>query len=1339
MNCMTFFRLIPTILALTTLSFGQIKVLESTQSVVRLQWEIAGIDTILLKNSVQQSVALSFKGQNTVVGAPGDAALPGYSLFTGIAPRGEVSVTVVAEQVLSMQLPASPVVEQQNNKAISQKQPEFISPWISQPVYEQIRGIRTAAMIIRPGVYDKDSRMLKVMTRGTITIQLPPGVRHTTASGKSEFETMTSRLLCNYPVAKGWRQSASGLKKKKSSDVFPLDNRKVYHFKVGDGFNDFNEGTTFENGLMKIPGKVINDVFGILPVSNVILYASVKGELPIDVPEIGNLPDGVVEIPLLRVDINSNGMVDPEDYFLTYVTGASDWGFDFNESNYKMNIDRYDDYRNYWLTTGNNGASVKRYENSSTPDTIVHHFVQPTFWIKNLELSSVCEGGLDWIWYRLTNTVKTFSQPLTLPGIDTSFPGRIKMNFHTSMGSLFMSFGSVRDSGITSVTDYDINSWGDQKIGCLFDPYGDNPWCEIRSAMVHYSRKMEIPKSEALTIFSNADTGNFAYEISGLDNGLAYIFRIGPKDQIELIDTVRNRAGGGYSWVDSGRTGVRYIVCREQNLLPFPENVEYRVEPGVAHSVRDLRNTSNETGYLIITHHDFIAQAESLAVHKEKMGFLKPAVVDVADIYRLFSGGDLDPTAIRNFLIYVKNRSWKAGADLDFVVLFGSGHYNVKLRGNVLKPSFIPPYYQNNELLIEDYFTVTEPYSVYAFPSCAIGRITCETVKEAAVVVKKIREYEDPSLADYSAWRNRALFVADDDMQGEKEDPIISMTPHHVSSDVASDALNAKWGSLDLRKVFLYEYEWDSSKRKPGATRAIINQINNGVGFVNYFGHGAYYIWADEEAMNLSDLGKLYNRGQYPIVSSFSCSVGKFDQPGSECFSSAFLKTENAGAIATISSARASYANYNERFAVNFYSQIIDSTRQVRSIGTMFTKAKIDLMVESNRSYVLMGDPSISIVQAVKNIDIRISDSKDSSISEIKSMQLVKVSGKVLNNSGSLDNGYGSDAKPAYIQIGLFNPADSASRKDGRTVEMKYLLPGNPIFLGNTRVVNGQFEQSVLIPKKVSFNKPGVQLIAFSWKEGSVDCGSGFRKGYTFQGSEETLINDTVGPAVSIQMYQDTSDAAYSDLEKTMVFKLSIYDPSGVDIIGIDPDEGLAVEIPGVLAKRSINSNFQFREGDFKNGTALVEIPVPKVIDGKNTLVVTSRDLLGNLSVATFPVDFSKLSIDNDELEPNLDNVCNFPNPVRLGMTTRFFFYKSEVNERFIPDHYRFVVKIYTLSGKLIRVFKDAHNGLVWDCRDQRGKSLSPDVYLYQVTAYSSLTKKMVKSKIGKVVIHPPK
>ena len=70
------------------------------------------------------------------------------------------------------------------------------------------------------------------------------------------------------------------------------------------------------------------------------------------------MPDGVTEIPLMRFDLNNNGLVDSEDYVLLYVTGASDWAFDTSARQYYYNLDRFEDYRHYWLFAKQTGAPL---------------------------------------------------------------------------------------------------------------------------------------------------------------------------------------------------------------------------------------------------------------------------------------------------------------------------------------------------------------------------------------------------------------------------------------------------------------------------------------------------------------------------------------------------------------------------------------------------------------------------------------------------------------------------------------------------------------------------------------------------------------------------------------------------------------------------------------------------------------------------------------------------------------------------------------------------------------------------------------------------------------------
>jgi hypothetical protein len=66
-------------------------------------------------------------------------------------------------------------------------------------------------------------------------------------------------------------------------------------------------------------------------------------------------------------------------------------------------------------------------------------------------------------------------------------------------------------------------------------------------------------------------------------------------------------------------------------------------------------------------------------------------------------------------------------------------------------------------------------------------------------------------------------------------------------------------------------------------------------------------------------------------------------------------------------------------------------------------------------------------------------------------------------------------------------------------------------------------------------------------------------------------------------------------------------------------------------------------------------------------------------------------------------------------------------------------IKIYSMAGKLLRVFSSTYSGQIFNCRDEVGNALGPNVYLYQLIAEESGSQKTVKSKIQKLLIHPPR
>jgi hypothetical protein len=374
-------------------------------------------------------------------------------------------------------------------------------------------------------------------------------------------------------------------------------------------------------------------------------------------------------------------------------------------------------------------------------------------------------------------------------------------------------------------------------------------------------------------------------------------------------------------------------------------------------------------------------------------------------------------------------------------------------------------------------------------------------------------------------------------------------------------------------------------------------------------------------------------------------------------------------------------------------------------------------------------------VRADRTVSLSIDDADDT----VSALQMLTISGSILDNNGRVDQSFGSGT---WVSIGLFNAPDSATRKDNGERAVRYSLPGAPMFLGKTALSAGTFRQTILVPQNLSFDKNGVKLTAYAWKDHSTAAAVGYRGSVIFHGSQTgTASGDTSGPRITIRPAYDNErlsggSAAYTDRVTTQVpakFEIELFDESGIDAAGLGPDEGVTLELEGVFSRRNVNSKFQFKEGDFRRGAVSVFYEEDAVKPGTYTLALTARDLLGNLS----KVRFSLVVTAWDELR--LDHVLNFPNPVRMGSTTRFYLSSNYTSQQYYGADIRFVIRIYTLGGRLIRVLRNVRNGEVWDCRDQRGELLGPDIYLYQVTAEDVAQRKTVKSRIMKLAVLPPR
>jgi hypothetical protein len=1301
---------------------------------------------------------ISFEGNNTELGIAGDRALPALSVTVGVPLSGDIVVSFAAEAVSPVPLAAPLPLLSNDNKRTAAQEPVFVDPWISQPEYFRLRDQRTAQLFLRPCRLDAQGQALIVLQKGVCTIDFPPAGIQAGPAGKdtrSAYEGMLAHLLLNYSTARAWRQPAAIPLSRVAVKAASLPvSATTATFSINDGFTETNESTTDENSLVRISGEALIDVFGTnVAIDRIALLASTARSLDSITPPPDAIPEGVVRVPVMRVDANGDGKLDKEDYILAWCTGTTEWFFDTTTRDYAIRLNRFDQNRHYWISIAGNGQEIGRFTqppavSGDTLDYFVNHIIyQRSKW-----QPSTSDDVTSWFWTSLSLTAPQFTWDLGLHHVVQDSIGKLwlaGLNYLSSGDSLKVYFGTSEPLKVADT--FQIKNWTLPTLSIFYIPANVGGSYLLKSIGIRFCQNLDMSGLTKLLFFSARDSGVATYRIVNLPDETCYLMRIVPDNgPISLIDTIA-RGTSSYVWSDSGGRGIQYYACAKSAinssiaLAPVPrvQNSEYQV--------RDLRLKSNAADYCIIAPAEFVSEAVRLATHKRAIKrFESPMVVDVGDIFQQFSGGSKDPSALRNFLVYAAN-FWNRKPD--YVLLLGNGHYDYKYYVTA-EPNYIPTC-EFSERCIEDFYSYLDPHEDAskntATPDIFLGRLPGASLAETRTMIDKIIEFEGP-LADFGAWRNRILLVADDDMQLSQLDPIRDQNAHHLSSEQIEKTVLLQDSAIEIRKVYLYEYPWNESYEKPAATRALINEINNGVACVNYFGHGSDNVWADEGVLKNESIGQFYNRRRYPLFTSFSCSVGRFDKPENECLSGVTVTAPNAGGIAAISSTRLAYARYNELLGKGFYRALFGDHSNL-TIGQALVFSKIENKDQSQKTYCILGDPSVRFGPISDSIALETfvdAPGADQPDDTLKALQSVIIHGSLLYD-GAVQTSMGTPASPAWVQIGLYNPPqDSVKRKDNGPTNVSYRLPGGPVFIGTTPITQGRFEQRILLPRRLSFDEPGVKLIAWAWSQDSsagaaASLGKGYKGDIIFSGTDTTTVGDTIGPRIGVRAIYDKADFNNGSDYATGIsgrlpfeFEVRTYDESGIDVTGVGPDEGLTIEIPNGFGKRNINNQFLFDQGDFRRGAASVTLNKGDIAPGTYLLQIGAQDLLGN---------GSHLQITLDIVEPtafSLGHVFNYPNPVRLGGQTRFFFAHTATQTGGGPSQSKTdvtaTIKIYSLSGRMIRVIRNAVNGQVWDGCDQRGQQLAPNVYLYRIFVQEkgSYENRDLKSPVRKLVISPP-
>jgi hypothetical protein len=383
-----------------------------------------------------------------------------------------------------------------------------------------------------------------------------------------------------------------------------------------------------------------------------------------------------------------------------------------------------------------------------------------------------------------------------------------------------------------------------------------------------------------------------------------------------------------------------------------------------------LFDTDNGADYILITHRDIgwdpggnaYAWLDNLVHLREDQGY-RVKVVDIEDIYDEFSYGITHPQALKDFLSYAYN-NWRSPAP-QYVLLVGDSTYDPKdhwLEGDTT--AYLPAY-----LIFVDYKgeTVTDEWFVTisgddAIPDMYIGRLPAADAVDAATMVTKIIAYEttaNTKFSDANAWEKNVLLIADNQRAGEDylyEADFAAM--NDAAADILPPYMNPQPGYLGIHyasAAFLNDFIFDTLNTE-------------GALMVNYSGHGATQIWAEEHILISDDLAGFTNTTELPFFVSMSCETGVFSYPEPWGFASLAesLLRSTSGAVAALMPTGMTATEGQRVLNTALFEHIFND--DMRTLGPAIIAAKQTLLANGSTAYeqisktfLLFGDPATAL------------------------------------------------------------------------------------------------------------------------------------------------------------------------------------------------------------------------------------------------------------------------------------------------------------------------------------------------------------------------------------------
>lgn len=324
-----------------------------------------------------------------------------------------------------------------------------------------------------------------------------------------------------------------------------------------------------------------------------------------------------------------------------------------------------------------------------------------------------------------------------------------------------------------------------------------------------------------------------------------------------------------------------------------------------------------------------------LVEHREQQGMAVTAV-PLSQVFDEFGYGRQSPQAIRDFLAYAV-AEWEPAPR--YVLLVGDASYDIYGFTTGENNNILPTYLVFTEfagyVASDTWFTIFDDETLT--PEIAIGRFPVQNVDQLQTLVGKTIAYEETADLD---WLNKALLVADDE----------------PAFDTASEELAGELNLIGYETQKLYMTENEDIHDD------IVSALNQGVGIINYIGHGSIQVWGDEGVFDAEDADILINGQRLPIFTTFTCLNGYFNHPEVNALAETLMWAEDGGVVAAVAPSGRSLTSQQRPLAAVFFQSLFNGDAQTLGEALLLSKvaAADDVgLRDVIHTFNLLGDPAL--------------------------------------------------------------------------------------------------------------------------------------------------------------------------------------------------------------------------------------------------------------------------------------------------------------------------------------------------------------------------------------------